>query len=72
MDQGAPIRGIVYAPACRRLFYTDSTGLAIEEKGAFDISKMEKKKTDINFIQISNIYKSYKTSNQIRIRIIKN
>ena len=40
MDQGAPIRGIVYAPACRRLFYTDSTGLAIEEKGAFDISKM--------------------------------
>ena len=40
VDQGAPIRGIVYAPACRRLFYTDSTGLAIEEKGAFDISKM--------------------------------
>ena len=40
VDKGDPIRGIVYAPARRRLFYTDSTGIAIEEKGAFDISKV--------------------------------
>ena len=40
VDKGDPIRGIVYAPARRRLFYTDSKGIAIEEKGAFDISKM--------------------------------
>lgn len=32
---GVPIRGIVYAPARERLFYTDSTGRSIEETGPF-------------------------------------
>ena len=33
---GVPVRGIVYAPAKSRLFYTDATGQAVEETGAFD------------------------------------
>jgi 3'(2'), 5'-bisphosphate nucleotidase len=37
---GEPIRGIVYAPARQRLFYTDENGDAIEEMADFSISKM--------------------------------
>lgn len=33
---GQPQRGIVYAPAKERLFYTDATGQAVEETGPFD------------------------------------
>lgn len=33
---GTPLRGIVYAPARDRLFYTDATGRAVEEMGPFD------------------------------------
>jgi 3'(2'), 5'-bisphosphate nucleotidase len=32
---GVPLRGIVYAPARNRLFYTDETGRAVEETGPF-------------------------------------
>jgi 3'(2'), 5'-bisphosphate nucleotidase len=32
---GVPVRGIVYAPAKDRLFYTDATGVSVEETGAF-------------------------------------
>ncbi|MEJ8562198.1 3'(2'),5'-bisphosphate nucleotidase CysQ [Yoonia sp. GPGPB17] len=32
---GAPIRGVVYAPAKERLFYTDASGVAVEEEGPF-------------------------------------
>lgn len=32
---GAPLRGIVYAPARDRLFYTDSTGRSVEETAPF-------------------------------------
>lgn len=32
---GVPVRGIVYAPAKERLFYTDAQGQSIEETGAF-------------------------------------
>lgn len=32
---GVPVRGIVYAPAKERLFYTDATGVAVEESGDF-------------------------------------
>lgn len=31
---GVPVRGIVYAPAKNRLFYTDATGQTVEETGA--------------------------------------
>ncbi|WP_019954247.1 3'(2'),5'-bisphosphate nucleotidase CysQ [Yoonia vestfoldensis] len=32
---GVPLRGIVYAPARDRLFYTDASGRSVEETGAF-------------------------------------
>jgi len=34
---GVPIRGIVYAPAKQRLFYTDGDGVSFEETGDFDM-----------------------------------
>ncbi len=37
---GEPIRGIVYAPARQRLFYTDEIGEAVEEMADFSVSKM--------------------------------
>ncbi len=33
---GKPVRGVVYAPAKGRMFYTDATGVSVEESGAFD------------------------------------
>ena len=33
---GSPVRGVVYAPARGRLFYTDAGGNAVEETGPFD------------------------------------
>lgn len=33
---GKPIRGVVYAPAKERLFYTQADGQAVEETGPFD------------------------------------
>ncbi|MBI1417159.1 MAG: 3'(2'),5'-bisphosphate nucleotidase CysQ [Limimaricola sp.] len=36
VDDGAPIRGVVYAPAKGRLFYTDKGGNAVEEDEPFD------------------------------------
>lgn len=32
---GAPVRGVVYAPARNRLFYTDAAGASVEEQGPF-------------------------------------
>tara|TARA_B100001057_G_scaffold19478_1_gene17972 strand:+ start:280 stop:1071 length:792 start_codon:yes stop_codon:yes gene_type:complete len=37
---GQPIRGIVYAPAIQRLFYTDENGEAVEEMAYFSVSKL--------------------------------
>jgi 3'(2'), 5'-bisphosphate nucleotidase len=36
VENGVPLRGIVYAPAKGRLFYTDASGQAVEETGRFD------------------------------------
>ena len=36
VEDGVPIRGVVYAPAQDRLFYTLSDGTSVEETGAFD------------------------------------
>lgn len=33
---GVPLRGVVYAPAKERLFYTDAQGQTVEESGPFD------------------------------------
>lgn len=37
VENGIPLRGIVYAPAKGRLFYTQSDGQSVEETGAFDL-----------------------------------
>lgn len=36
VEEGTPVRGIVYAPAKKRLFYTCASGAPVEEFGAFD------------------------------------
>jgi 3'(2'), 5'-bisphosphate nucleotidase len=36
VQDGVPLRGVVYAPAQRRLFYTLADGQAVEETGAMD------------------------------------
>lgn len=36
VEAGVPLRGVVYAPAKGRLFYTLADGRAVEELGAFD------------------------------------
>jgi 3'(2'), 5'-bisphosphate nucleotidase len=37
VENGAPIRGVVYAPARGRMFYTLADGSAVEEAGPFDL-----------------------------------
>lgn len=36
VEDGVPVRGVVYAPAKGRLFLTDATGASVEETGALD------------------------------------
>lgn len=36
VQDGVPIRGVVYAPAKGRLFYTEADGRSVEESGPFD------------------------------------
>lgn len=36
VENGVPLRGVVYAPAKGRLFYTLADGRSVEEKGGFD------------------------------------
>ena len=35
VENGMPVRGVVYAPARGRLFYTGADGVSVEEKGPF-------------------------------------
>ncbi|MFB0993757.1 MAG: 3'(2'),5'-bisphosphate nucleotidase CysQ, partial [Paracoccaceae bacterium] len=35
VEQGIPLRGVVYAPASKRLFYTQADGASVEELGPF-------------------------------------
>ena len=39
VQDGVPIRGVVYAPAKGRLFYTEADGRSVEETGPFDTDK---------------------------------
>lgn len=39
VEDGVPTRGVVYAPAKNRLFYTDANGNSVEETGPFDAAK---------------------------------
>jgi len=36
VEDGVPVRGVVYAPAKNRLFYTQADGTTVEETGALD------------------------------------
>ena len=36
VEEGVPVRGVVYAPAKGRLFYTTAEGTSVEEAGPFD------------------------------------
>ncbi len=36
VEKGTPIRGVVYAPAKKRMFFTDATGASFEETGSLD------------------------------------
>ncbi|WP_121630408.1 3'(2'),5'-bisphosphate nucleotidase CysQ [Tropicibacter alexandrii] len=40
VEDGVPTRGVVYAPAKGRMFYTDSTGRSVEEIGPFDLDEV--------------------------------
>ncbi|MEO8240729.1 MAG: 3'(2'),5'-bisphosphate nucleotidase CysQ [bacterium] len=40
VENGVPMRGVVYAPAQGRLFYTREDGVAVEETGAFAKDKV--------------------------------
>ncbi len=37
VENGVPVRGVVYAPAKGRLFYTQAQGASVEEMGAHDL-----------------------------------
>ena len=37
IENGVPVRGVVYAPAKNRLFYTDASGASVEETGLFNL-----------------------------------
>lgn len=39
VEQGVPTRGVVYAPAKNRMFFTQADGTSVEESGAFDPEK---------------------------------
>lgn len=44
VENGIPVRGIVYAPAIKRLFYTNAEGQSVEELGPFDLEEPGKTK----------------------------
>lgn len=39
VEQGEPTRGVVYAPARKRMFYTSPEGVSVEESGPFDAAR---------------------------------
>lgn len=39
VENGVPVRGVVYAPAKGRMFYTRADGISVEEDGPFDLGK---------------------------------
>lgn len=40
VEGGVPTRGVVYAPARERMFFTDATGASVEETGAFALDRI--------------------------------
>lgn len=39
VEDGLPVRGVVFAPARERLFYTDADGQSVEEPAPFDLAE---------------------------------
>jgi len=39
VEGGVPVRGVVYAPAKQRMFYTTADGTAVEEHGPFSVAE---------------------------------
>ncbi|MEM8774312.1 MAG: 3'(2'),5'-bisphosphate nucleotidase CysQ [Pseudomonadota bacterium] len=40
VQDGVPVRGVVYAPAKRRMFFTQEDGRSVEEQGDFDVASI--------------------------------
>ncbi len=40
VENGVPVRGVVYAPAKNRMFFTQADGQTVEEMGTFDLDKV--------------------------------
>ncbi|TKZ17469.1 3'(2'),5'-bisphosphate nucleotidase CysQ [Shimia litoralis] len=53
VEKGVPQRGVVYAPARDRMFFTQSDGQSVEEIGDFDITKVGETKA-IHVAQADN------------------
>ncbi|MEX0337915.1 MAG: 3'(2'),5'-bisphosphate nucleotidase CysQ [Arenibacterium sp.] len=53
VENGAPTRGVVYAPAKGRMFFTRADGQSVEETGALDVDKVGDT-WDINVAQSDN------------------
>jgi 3'(2'), 5'-bisphosphate nucleotidase len=49
VQDGVPVRGVVYAPAKGRLLYTEADGRSVEESGPFDIET----KGDVTPVSVS-------------------
>ncbi len=58
VEDGVPTRGVVYAPARKRLFYTQAHGTAVEETGSFakeeigDVTKISVSKPDNSALMV--------------------
>lgn len=53
VENGVPTRGVVYAPARERMFFTMADGQAVEETGAFELDTIGKT-TEINVAKSDN------------------
>ena len=53
VEKGVPTRGVVYAPARERMFFTLSDGTAVEETGAFAVETMGETRP-INVVEANN------------------
>ncbi len=40
VECGVPVRGVVWAPAKKRLFYTNADGVSVEETGEYDVANI--------------------------------
>jgi len=73
VENGVPVRGIVYAPAKKRLFYTDAAGQSVEETGALSKDtpgkvtpiRVSKPKNDALYVVASKSHRDAATDSYI-------